>query len=146
VIPVEIRQFPIEDYVKIDGMDEYITKAVYMADCLNVEGNYAICGDVVFIEEIEYTRHNEKTGEDVQKTRFSVAITDGTGTIRCTYFPKKATVDKVREIKIGDALLKNVEASVVLNQQAPLLLGQSVLERFGTITIDNINSKLLIKQ
>jgi clan AA aspartic protease (TIGR02281 family) len=53
---------------------------------------------------------------------------------------------RLREIKIGDALLKNVEASVVLNQQAPLLLGQSVLERFGTITIDNINSKLLIKQ
>ena len=53
---------------------------------------------------------------------------------------------RLREIKIGDAVLKNVEASVVLNQQAPLLLGQSVLERFGTITIDNINSKLLIKQ
>lgn len=53
---------------------------------------------------------------------------------------------RLREIKIGDAVLKNVEASVVQNQQAPLLLGQSVLERFGTITIDNINSKLLIKQ
>lgn len=52
----------------------------------------------------------------------------------------------LREIKIGDAILKNVEASVVQNQQAPLLLGQSVLERFGTITIDNINSKLVIKQ
>ena len=52
----------------------------------------------------------------------------------------------LREIKIGEAILKNVEASVVQNQQAPLLLGQSVLERFGTITIDNINSKLVIKQ
>ena len=52
----------------------------------------------------------------------------------------------LREIKIGEAILKNVEASVVQNQQAPLLLGQSVLERFGTITIDNINSKLIIKQ
>lgn len=53
---------------------------------------------------------------------------------------------RLREIKIGDAVLKNVEASVVHNQQAPLILGQSVLERFGTITIDNINSKLIIKQ
>jgi aspartyl protease family protein len=43
-------------------------------------------------------------------------------------------------------VLRNVDASVVHNQQAPLLLGQSVLERFGTITIDNINSKLIIKQ
>ena len=50
------------------------------------------------------------------------------------------------EIKIGDAVLRNVDASVVHNQQAPLLLGQSVLERFGIITIDNINSKLIIKQ
>ena len=42
-------------------------------------------------------------------------------------------------------MLRNVEASVVHSQQAPLLLGQTVLERFGTITIDNINSKLVIK-
>ena len=48
--------------------------------------------------------------------------------------------------RLGEAILKNVEASVVQNQQAPLLLGQSVMERFGTITIDNINSKLVIKQ
>jgi clan AA aspartic protease (TIGR02281 family) len=58
----------------------------------------------------------------------------------------EGTKINLREIKIGDAVLKNVEASVVQNQQAPLLLGQSVLERFGTITIDNINSKLVIKQ
>ena len=58
----------------------------------------------------------------------------------------EGTIIRIREIKIGDAVLKNVEASVAHNQQAPLLLGQSVLERFGTITIDNINSKLIIKQ
>jgi len=58
----------------------------------------------------------------------------------------EGAIIRLREIKIGDAVLKNVDASVVLNQQAPLLLGQSVLERFGTITIDNINSKLVIKQ
>lgn len=50
------------------------------------------------------------------------------------------------EVKIGDAVLHNVNASVVHSQKAPLLLGQSALERFGTITIDNINSKLLIQQ
>ena len=41
--------------------------------------------------------------------------------------------------------LKNIEASVVKNQKAPLLLGQSVLERFGSFTLDNDNSKLIIK-
>ncbi len=58
----------------------------------------------------------------------------------------EGTKIRLREIKIGDSVLRNVEASVTHNQQAPLLLGQSVLERFGTITIDNINSKLIIKQ
>lgn len=57
----------------------------------------------------------------------------------------EGTTIRLREIKIGDAILRNVDASVVHNQQAPLLLGQSVLERFGVVTIDNINSRLIIK-
>ena len=51
----------------------------------------------------------------------------------------------LREIMIGDVLLKDVEASVVNNQRAPLLFGQSAMERFGTITIDNEHNKLIIK-
>ena len=58
----------------------------------------------------------------------------------------EGTVLRLKVVKLGDAVLKNVEASVVHSQKAPLLLGQSVLEKFGTITIDNVNSKLLIKQ
>lgn len=58
----------------------------------------------------------------------------------------EGTVLRLKEVKLGDAVLKNIEASVVHSQKAPLLLGQSVLEKFGTITIDNVNSKLLIKQ
>lgn len=51
----------------------------------------------------------------------------------------------IREVKVGDVILKNIDASVVKNQKAPLLLGQSVIERFGSVTIDNDNSKLIIK-
>lgn len=58
----------------------------------------------------------------------------------------EGTILKLKEVRLGDAVLKNIEASVVHNQKAPLLLGQSVLEKFGTITIDNVNSKLIIKQ
>ena len=57
----------------------------------------------------------------------------------------EGTVITLREVKVGDAILKNVDASVVKSQKAPLLLGQSAMERFGTITIDNVNNKLLIK-
>lgn len=56
------------------------------------------------------------------------------------------TVITLKEVKLGDAVLKNVQASVVHNQKAPLLLGQSVLERFGKITIDNVNLKITIQQ
>ena len=55
------------------------------------------------------------------------------------------TIITLREVKIGDAVLKNIDASVVKSQKAPLLLGQSAMERFGTITIDNANNKLIIK-
>ena len=57
----------------------------------------------------------------------------------------EGTVITLREVKIGDAVLRNVDASVVKSQKAPLLLGQSAMERFGTITIDNQNNKLIIK-
>ena len=56
------------------------------------------------------------------------------------------TTITIREIKIGDAVLKNVEASVVHSQTAPLLLGQSAFERFGTITLDNDRNLIVIKQ
>ena len=104
-IPEEIRRFPICDFGKIDGADEPVQTAVYMADCQAVDGSYALCGKITYIEEIKYTKHNEKTGEDVEKTRFSIAFTDDTATIRTTYFPKKATVEKVREIKSGDYIV-----------------------------------------
>lgn len=58
----------------------------------------------------------------------------------------EGTILRLKEVKLGDAVLKNIEASVVHSQKAPLLLGQSALEKFGTIMIDNVNSKLLIKQ
>lgn len=104
-IPLEIRYFPFGEYQKIDGMDDVFSEAVYMADCHHLQGVYALCGKVSYIEEIAYTRHNESTGKEVEKTRFSIAFTDGTATVNTTYFPKKATVEKVREIKAGDCIV-----------------------------------------
>lgn len=42
----------------------------------------------------------------------------------------------IREIKIGDMTLENIQASIVDNNIAPLLLGQSVLAKFAKISID----------
>jgi len=41
-----------------------------------------------------------------------------------------------REVIIGDWILSNVQASIVDNMEAPLLLGQSALSKFGKISID----------
>lgn len=49
----------------------------------------------------------------------------------------EGTVINLRKVEFGDVALDNVRASVVRNQKAPLLLGQSVLSRIGKIEIDN---------
>ena len=46
----------------------------------------------------------------------------------------------LREVQIGDKItLRNIEALVVENQQAPLLLGQSVMKQFREISVDREN-------
>jgi clan AA aspartic protease (TIGR02281 family) len=47
------------------------------------------------------------------------------------------TVINLKEVDFGGHNLTNVRASVVRNQKAPLLLGQSVLGRLGKVEIDN---------
>lgn len=53
------------------------------------------------------------------------------------------TVINLKNVNFGGMNLNNVRASVVRNQKAPLLLGQSVLARLGKIEIDN--AKKVIK-
>ncbi len=65
-------------------------------------------------------------------------FTDANGDI------SEGTIINLRKIKFGEFELTNVRASVVHNQVAPLLLGQSVLGRLGRITIDNKKLCLII--
>ena len=50
----------------------------------------------------------------------------------------------LNEIQFGGLTLKNVRASVVKSQNAPLLLGQTVLQRLGKIEIENTKRILKI--
>lgn len=54
------------------------------------------------------------------------------------------TVLNIRNVNFGGLELDNIRASVVHNQTAPLLLGQSVLNRLGNIEIDNARGVLEI--
>lgn len=64
---------------------------------------------------------------------------DATGRI------SEAYVVRLREVSLGPRTLHNVEALVIENMEAPLLLGQSVLQRFGKIAIDNRRKVILLE-
>ena len=77
-----------------------------------------------------------KTGWALQYfTGFTAAINVNVGTII-----------NLRKVDFGGVELTNVKASVVRNQKAPLLLGQSILGRLGKIEIDNSQKILRITQ
>lgn len=52
------------------------------------------------------------------------------------------TIILLRTVQIGEITLENVEATVVDNIQAPLLLGQTALAKFGKVTIDYNNNTI----
>ena len=49
----------------------------------------------------------------------------------------EGTIINLRNVSFGELDLSNIKASIVKTQKAPLLLGQSVLNKLGTINIDN---------
>ena len=56
----------------------------------------------------------------------------------------EGTVIILRKVDFGGLELSNIKASVVHNQKAPLLLGQSVWSKLGKIEIDNAKEVLRI--
>lgn len=52
----------------------------------------------------------------------------------------KSKVINLRELQIGNRKVFNIRASISNSISAPLLLGQSALNRFGKITIDYKNN------
>lgn len=66
-------------------------------------------------------------------------FTDASGNV------SEGTVINLRSVRFGDAELSNVKASVTRNLKAPLLLGQSVLARLGSVEIDYPHQLIRIK-
>lgn len=52
----------------------------------------------------------------------------------------------LRSMVIGGLVIKNIEASVIHTLDAPLLLGQSALEKLGKVTIDYKNDLLIVNE
>jgi aspartyl protease family protein len=55
---------------------------------------------------------------------------------------QEGTIIVLRTVEIGNKKLKNIKASIVHNAEAPLLLGQSALSKFGKISIDYTKNEL----
>lgn len=74
--------------------------------------------------------------DDILDTQYFI---DATGEVSA------GTRINLKTVKIGDRILRNIEATVIDNDEAPLLLGQSALEKFGKISIDNKNNLIIFE-
>jgi len=86
---------------------------------------------IISISETEAVflyKQGKLTKDDIKGT---ANFSDANGDI------SEGTIIILSTVKIGNKVLKNIEASVVQNLNAPLLFGQSALEKFGKISIDN---------
>lgn len=73
---------------------------------------------------------------------------DFIGTQRYTFANGASAISPVfllKEIKIGNHVIKKVRASISNSIDAPMLLGQSVLQRIGKFTIDNTTHTLTLE-
>ena len=95
------RTFPVENFTPIESA-EAPKRALYISDFNFVSEKAVICGNVTAISERSYVK---ATGEEKQYLNFTVA--DATGSLTFTCFPRKKTVDKIRQIKEGDSIVVN---------------------------------------
>ena len=86
-------------------------------------------------EAVYMLKHNHLTESDFQG-KVNMQIADGSSI--------EGYKVNLKRVNIEGLILENVEATITNNLDAPLLLGQSVLQRFGKIMIDNDNSELII--
>jgi aspartyl protease family protein len=94
---------------------------------------------IISISSTEATflyKQGKLTDDDILGTS---SYQDANGTI------SEGKVIRLRTIKIGNKTIYDVEASIVPNQIAPLLLGQSALSRFGKISIDYNRSEIIFE-
>lgn len=89
------RTFPVCDFETIDFADVPKT-ATYMRDCTMATDSLTVCGEIVFIEE----RTSQKGKQYMRMT-----LSDTTDKFNVSYFIKKKTEEKIRQLKQGDFIV-----------------------------------------
>lgn len=103
--------------------------------CLDMIFDTGASSTFITLAEANYLFEKGRLSEDdiIDIAQFQTA--DGNITVGVTI--------NLREVVLGDQIrLTNVEAVVVENQQAPLLLGQSVMKHFAETSVDRTNSTI----
>lgn len=90
------------------------------------------------LNELQTLYKNGKFGqEDILGVEYS-SIADGS-------IVENGSIN-IKEIKIGDGddciVLHDKKATVALNQVAPILLGNEVLDELASVEVDNVNKKI----
>lgn len=96
---IPIRFFKIADFRPIEG-SEIPESAVYLSDLNFVSEHVTICGKIDYIEERSYKRANGQ-----ERTYFSILLNDTTSTFRVTYFTRQKSIEKIKLLKQGDAIV-----------------------------------------
>ena len=90
---IEYRTVKLHEVTVID--DETIGyNAVYIEDL--TDGTYTVCGRIT-----DFAERETKTG----KPFFIIHIDDTTGTLSGVYFSRKSTYEKIKALKVGDAIV-----------------------------------------
>lgn len=90
----------------------------------------------VSISSVEATfmfKNGYLTKEDIRGSQY---FSTATGEIAV------GTIINLRKVQVGEAVLTNVQATVTNSSSAPLLLGQSVFQKLGTVELDNVKNVL----
>ena len=97
------RTFAVEGFETIDEAN-VPKKATYIADCDFTSDALTICGAVTYIQERTTKPKTDASGAVVKegKPYLRFTLNDGTGAMSFSYFPRKRTEEKIREIKEGD--------------------------------------------
>jgi len=146
------KKFSLNNYVNDDSAlvdDSEIRvpfKEEYGIKTVEVKINGVICADMIFdsgcsgstisLKEANYLASIGKITQEDYKGETKALIADG------------SIVDKmvfnIKSLVIGDKLeCKDVEVTVSENEEAPLLLGNEVLNRVASYTVDNKSKEVV---
>ena len=93
------RTFDIAEFSFLEGGVEH-KKATYIADLNFTSESVVICGEITDIREKTVTTSSGK-----EKLMYNFVINDTTAAIRVGYFTRQKSIEKVKNLKVGDSVV-----------------------------------------